>query len=592
MKKIMLFLLIAALALGGFSCGGGGASSGNTPSGEPSGVPFSIQLTPSHSTAQTNSFIILRAKVLDGNGVPVASVPVTFTNLSETFGVISSALRAIGVSQPRAVLSAKVVYTDGNGIATVFVSSTVSGFATIQAEVNTGVGIVRDKKIVMFSDLFNLPSYAAVPQLYLDVDTSSSFSTPDEPNDFILFKTPGDTQRYIRATVLYDASVNGKIITFGSDSTDLTFSSGSVSGQEIDVVADNNGQATVLATVNPSALSDTTHPINVTATAADGASSVIPLFLEPVVIDGSSSSLSAFPTTVAVGKTSTLTATVKINTGGFAPDGTAVDFTATCGTVDAFAQTTSGIATAIFTAPATIPVGGTCTVTGKVASATIGSVNISIVAGLAVQPGSQTVSGVLGGSKTYTITGGFAPYTVTSSDPAILPSPSSVPASGGTFTVTVPAGTTAETVAYTVTDSGGSSVAADLVITGPTSLQISPPSVTVVSGALPQTLTFTISGSPNTPYITTSSDPTKAFNDDGEGGGTAGNGIRDGLEGGIWNSSTPFSTITVAIPANVTAGTVTLNVFDSIGGTASATITLIGGGAGPGALLILPAVLA
>lgn len=572
MKRIFILfalLVLSLSALGG--CGGGGAGSTSIPAGESPGVAYSVQLTPSHFTAQTNSSIILRARVLDGNGMPVVNIPVTFTNLSEPFGVIKSVLQFIGISKPKTTLSAaKVVNTDASGIATISFSSTVAGFATIQAEINNGVGIVRDKKLVTFSDTFNLPIFSAIPQLFLDVDTNASFSSPDEPSDFILFKTTSDNQRYIRATVLFDTSINGKIITFGSDSTDVTFDNGA---NEIVKTADANGQATVLATVNPSALSQTSRVINITAVAADGAFSAIPLFLEPVTIaPAPSSSLTAFPTTVPVDKTSTITATVKTSTGSFAPDGTVVNLTATCGTVDPAPQTTGGVATATFKAPATVPSGGVCTVTGKTAGVTIGSANITIVSGLAVQLNPSTISGVSGGTVTGTISGGIPPYSVTSND-LNLPVPS---LSGSTFTQTVPAGTSVRTVTFTVTDSLANVAATPLTITGPTSLQILPFTVTVVSKTTPQTVSFDISGG-TPPYIVTSSDPRNAFNDNGAGA-HAGNGVLDADEGGIWKSSTAFSTITATFPASVPSGTVELLVVDSLGVTNFAIITIVGGG--------------
>lgn len=111
----------------------------------------------------------------------------------------------------------------------------------------------------------------------------------------------------------------------------------------------------------------------------------------------------------------------------------------------------------------------------------------------------------------------------------------------------------------------------------PTAPTIVPGSVTVLSGSVSQTVKFTISGG-TSPYITTSTDPANAFNDNGVGGGTAGDGTMNGQESGIWTGSQ----ITVTIPANATAGSVTLNVFDSLGATTSATITISGAGPGPG----------
>ena len=76
----------------------------------------------------------------------------TFTNLSEPFGVIKTVLRVLGLRKPVGVLSAPVVKTNNLGIATVKLTSTTSGFATIQAEVNGGAGEVRDKRTIFFGD--------------------------------------------------------------------------------------------------------------------------------------------------------------------------------------------------------------------------------------------------------------------------------------------------------------------------------------------------------------------------------------------------------------------------------------------------------
>lgn len=116
--------------------------------------------------------------------------------------------------------------------------------------------------------------------------------------------------------------------------------------------------------------------------------------------------------------------------------------------------------------------------------------------------------------------------------------------------------------------------------TTPAALTIVPGAVTVVSSASAQTVSFTISG--GTPgYTTTSTDPAKAFNDNGAGGGTANDGIRNGSESGTWTGSS----ITVTIPASVAAGTVTLNAYDSTGATVAATLTILGGGGGGGSTL-------
>jgi len=133
MKRILLLLAILALTVSVYSCGGGGAASSNSPSGENPGIASVVQLSPSHNIAQTNASITLHAKVLDGNGAPLSGVPVTFTNLSEPFGVVSGALKLLGITKPIAILSATSVKTDGNGLASVSLRSTTPGFMTMQA---------------------------------------------------------------------------------------------------------------------------------------------------------------------------------------------------------------------------------------------------------------------------------------------------------------------------------------------------------------------------------------------------------------------------------------------------------------------------
>lgn len=566
MKKFILLTAILALSFGALSCGGGGAGSANLPPGENPGIPSIVQLTPSHFVAQTNSNITFHAKVLDGNGAPIKGVTVTFTNLSEPFGTLKSVLRKIGLMSPIATLSATTAVTDGSGIATVNLFSSTAGFATIVSQVNVGVSNVRDRKTVIFvsSDSFNLS-----PTLTLDV--SKDGVTFNQPGDFTLFKTADDNQRLIRATVRdrFGLLVSGASVAFSSDaSSGVTFS-------PVTATTDNNGQAFTLVTVSPTVITDVTTVLNITATATlpngTTASNVLSLFLSPVTISSGLSSITAIPTIVAVGGTSNVTATVITSVGTPAPDGTTVNFTTApktasdpspCGSITPFAQTSGGVTTpaAIFTAPL---VPGTCTVTGTSGGVTIGFVDILVNIPLSVQPGTLSVDGGAGGTATFTIFGGVPPYTVipNNADPKFLPV-----LTGSTFTVTIPAGTATTSVAYRVVDQTGANVVATLNVTV-NGLQIVPKTASIASSGSSQTLTFNISGGTGG-YVTTSSDPSKAFNT------TAGNGV--------W----PGTPITVTFPANVTAGAVTLNVFDSSGTTTTATITILA--PPPAVLRILP----
>jgi len=81
-----------------------------------------------------------------------------------------------------------------------------------------------------------------------------------------------------------------------------------------------------------------------------------------------------------------------------------------------------------------------------------------------VSPSAQVVLGSTGGTATYTITGGHPPYNVVTNDTNFPPSPAAVTDSGGTFAVTVPANSSAKTVAYTVKDSKNETATAILGI--------------------------------------------------------------------------------------------------------------------------------
>lgn len=583
MRNRFIVCLLSLAIIGSLSGCGGGAGSSSAPPQDNPGVPSILELWPSNTIALTNGSITFNAKVMDQNGVPVANAAVTFTNLSEPTGFFASALKTLGLTKPKVALSASVKQTNSRGIASITVKSFTPGFVTVQAEVNSGA-FPRDKKTVLFSDVFPLPT-PPTPSPVLFLHVSKDGTTFDSPSDFRL--TRDDSQRIIRADV-FDSfgspAPDGTIVTFGSDDpTNVTFLNPGITATT------HNGQAFTVVQVAQAAFLSIPSVLNITGTATVDsltAFNVISLFLKPVVIDGAHSYLTASPSTVNVNGTSTVTAVVYTTSGGIAPDGTSVNFTTTCGSIDPFKQTTGGVATATFIAPSTP---GVCTVTGKAGGVTIGTAAITVIGPLSVLPGARPVNGLTGDTATYTISGGVPPYFVVPSDTALPPSPDNVTTSGGTFSVTVPAGTGAKTVTYTVTDSSsaGTKVAATLTVIGPASLQISPPSVTISSSSSAQTLSFTINGG-TVPYTTTSSDPNKAFNDDGAGGGTAGDGIRNGTEGGIWNSTTPSSTIVVTFPALVPSGTITLNVFDSLGRTTSATITIIAGGAGGGVLTVTP----
>jgi hypothetical protein len=331
MKKIIIALTSLALVIFALNGCGGGAGSASKPRGENPGTPSVVQLTPSQVVAQTNSVITLHAKVLDGNGTPVSNRRVTFTDLS-----------------PIGVLSSTTAETNDSGIATVTLKSTTDGFATVQAEVNKDVGQARDRKTMVFSS-FNTEQPPSPPAPILTLSVDDGDGIPNEPNDFILFKNANDNQRLITATVSQGLFlIVRSTVTFGADRAfkvgsdpKATCSDGSATCDVIfpagnTALTNNSGEASVPVEVVPTALSSLETTLNITASADVGAFNLVTLFLEPVFVQ--SVTVSANPSSVASGGTSTITARALTNAGTPVPDGTTVNFTTTNGGVDPFAQ--------------------------------------------------------------------------------------------------------------------------------------------------------------------------------------------------------------------------------------------------------------
>jgi hypothetical protein len=468
MKKVFIIFALLAFAISFTGCGGGGGSM-DSPKGENPGKATLVELTPTHFISHTNSDITLHARVLDGNGNPVKNKPVRFTNLS-----------------PIGVLDKITDNTDGAGIATVTLHSHEVGFATIQAEVDEGLNQVRDKKTVFFSSY----SLLLLPSIDLDVDGDND-GIYNESSDFILFETANDNQVRIRATVFdrFGQRQSGLTVTFGSDSAyrvgAATTCSDGTNSCEVSfplgntAVTDSSGEASVFVKIDPITIRDVQTVLNIFASCGcNGAASMVSLFLQPVTV--ANVNVSANPAILAPADTSEITASVILNTGGPAPDGTAVSFVTTCGAVEPFAQTTGGVAAVQFTAPETE---GTCTITATSGGVT-DTVDILVVTELAVYPKEQevTVDGATDGTATFTVFGGVPPYTVFTSNPAFPADPTNITASGNTFTVAVPADScpTATGITYTIRDSAGDTFDVTLTISsilGAPSLSITPSTI-------------------------------------------------------------------------------------------------------------------
>lgn len=555
MKKTLLsiaFLIIIASLIG---CGG--RSSSSAPGGINPGIASVIQLLPLQYVAQTNSYLYFKAKVLDGNGTPLPNIYVTFTNLSP-IGTITTS--GVGGGAVGTLSSSTVVKTDSLGYATVKIFSSEAGFVTVLAEVNVGTGKVRDKKTVYFTS--SDTNIYLLPSMTLDVDSVPGNGIYNETSDFDMFEDIYDDTVEVLATV-YDRwgqPAAGELILWGADQFEA------IALEPLNLTTNINGQAKAIIRDIPLSLRDAETFLNIYAYApyvdGIGAFNMVTLFLQPVSIDTTLSYLTADPPVVETIEESTITAVIFMNTGEPIYDGATINFTTTCGTVTPFAQTTGGVAEATFTAPATE---GTCTITATLRGTVIGTVDVLVTSELTVFPSTQAISGVTGGTATFTIFGGIPSYTVFTSNPLFPPVPSTVTASGDSFTVTVPAGTPTTSVTYTIRDSAGTTVTATLTITG-VALSVTPASQTITAGAgcvIPavNTASYTITGGApsysvytNRPDITSFTAP------------TAGDSTTVTSSGG---------TFTIAYDVATTEdATVTITVQDSLGAIKTASFVI------------------
>jgi len=529
-NKWSITILIFALAVALAGCGGGGSGSSSSPTGVNPGVPSSVRLLPIQIIGQTGSDIFLKARVFDGNGLALRDIPVTFTNFS-IMGMLSS----------------NVAVTDVHGIATVSLRSNTPGFITVQSEVDAGAAQIRDRKTVFFSELdLTFPSgISQVPTLKLEVDSNYN-GIFNEPEDFILFESAGDNQVVVRATVNsagMEPAVNSSVM-FGADSEEATFPLGDTK------LTDANGQASALVQVDPSTVRNFSIPLSITALADNGAGNIVTVFLNPVTV--STVSVFANPATVSVGGTSEITATAATSAGGQLPDGTIVNFSSSCGQITPFSEVGGGIATATFISP---EVSGSCTITASTGGVS-GTASVTASTALSVQPGAITIDGNTGGTATFTIFGGTPGYTVISDNPLFPASPSAVSASGGKFTVSVPASTPDTSITYTVRDAAGATATASLTVSGLGALSVLPSSQSINSST-GGTATFRIFGG-KPPYLIISDNPQFLPSSS--------------------TVTTSGGTFLVAVPAGSPETSVSYTIRDAAGETITASLSITAGG--------------
>lgn len=561
--SVMLLLLLV-------SCGGGGGSgSSSSPPDTNYGIVSDVQLLATNYIAQTGSYIYFKAKLLDGTGLPVANTSVTFTKMS-SLGVLSSAS----------------AISDSLGYAAVTLYSASAGFVTLQAEVSTGAGKVRDKKTVYFSSSDLSYSYS----LYLDADGDND-GVYNESADLNLSGST-NTQVLIRAMVLYGIDSNispvfGSTVTFGTDYPYFSSAGAAACSDGTTVcyvtfpygntaTTDASGYATVLMQVNSSTLKTLTTPLNVTAYADNGSANLLTLYLNPITI--ASISLTVSPTSVETDSTANAIAAVKTSTGAAAPDGTAVNFTAACPPLISiaqmnppFAQTVSGMATSVFNAPSSV---GSCSIT-----ATSGGVSaivyISVVSpptdpepepepeDLAIVPNSiSIVSSTSTQTASFTISGGTTPYTTTSADPSRVYNAATGTGvwTGSPITATIAANACPGTVTITANDSKGNTDSSALTILSASALSSTPVSANVCettancgSTSYSTSVIFTITGG-KSPYTVTSSN-SAAISDP------------------VVTAVSPFTFTVDANNGGITADTtVTLTITDSCGSTKTVAV--------------------
>ncbi|MGE5239081.1 MAG: Ig-like domain-containing protein, partial [Chloroflexota bacterium] len=355
MKRIFWIVAFSVLSLTLLSCGGGGGSSSGSldkPRGEPQGVPSSVQLLPNFAITQASGGqITVSAKVLDGNGVPVGDVPVTFVKVTSNGDLAPTS----GV-------------TTNQGIATATVSSTTAGFVTIEASIAVGGSQVRDTQTMLFVE--GSPS-SLRPTLTLSVEGNG--------DPFVLFENINDTDVNVTARVLDigNGPVFGSQVTFGSESSEVSFPLGNTA------VTNQLGEAAVLVRVTPEVLRDVGTTLSITASADIGAFNVVTLFTRPVTV--ASVQVSANPASVDSGGQADVSALALTTAGTGVPDGTIINFTTTSGGIEPFSQTPSqgvvGVASSQFTAPTLAEGAGnvSATVTASVGGKS-GTTRITVIA--------------------------------------------------------------------------------------------------------------------------------------------------------------------------------------------------------------------
>ncbi|MCL0083833.1 hypothetical protein M1N77_04835 [Thermodesulfovibrionales bacterium] len=197
---------------------------------------------------------------------------------------------------------------------------------------------------------------------------------------------------------------------------------------------------------------------------------VLPGCIGSGVEGGPDSFITADPTVINSGETSTITAFVMTTAGTPMPDGTIVHFEATADGIIPIKETAKTVGgRAAFDLTVTLPAGVPridVIITATVADVTLRTTLpvIAVPLPLAVTPSTETVTGIANPDNdtsddvTFLISGGIPDYTVISDTPDVITSPDALEAGETSFTVDPDAVTTSTVVTLTVTDAAGTSM--------------------------------------------------------------------------------------------------------------------------------------
>lgn len=517
LRRIAFLLCIICLAAVLHGCGAGGAASTDGATTPPvtnnPGQAATIALTSSNRVVNTGNAIPLTARALDSAGNGVSGIAIVFTSTG------------VGTT------SANYQLTDVNGNATITIFSSSAGSATVNAFSNT----LSSSLSVYFVN------GAIKNQLAVSVDSNGN-NVYDEPSDFTISGTSGNPVKLrLTFTDAGGAPLSGKTITLSSDSNLVSFSSSSLT-------TDGNGTAYSFATVTDNR---NTVFADITATASDGTARSATLKLQPFIIGDIQFYADNY--SLSPGDTAKLTACPVSSSGPVQVANLQVNFSeapASSGQLLPFAFTdTTGCTTNNFAAVNT----GSVTITASFAGA---SRNITLNVSKAPQP-PQTLQATpsspsipVGSSQLIMITGGLAPYTITSLNPDLTnPASWTVMASGGTFQVTA---LKAGTATIIISDSAGTQIQVALTITVSPSqpLQVTPSSATLTVGQ-PQVIVVTGGTSP---YTATSLSPSITNQ-------------------ALWNIASSGGSFQVT---GTNPGTATINITDSAGAQVQAVLTITG----------------